>query len=135
VLDLNIVKDVNETALDDGSTVYKGGILSLGQFDEGHCFKLNLKSGKAFIICNPKEKLINGMMSYIYRMWLARKEGEKHEFDKEIEKETNFLIDNPNFDMGEYIQNELSGKDNQQPFDLGDWSVCSKVCDGGSQVK
>jgi hypothetical protein len=68
-------------------------------------------------------------------MWLAKKEGEKHEFDKEIEKDTNFFIDNPNFDMAEYIQNELSGKDNPQPFDIGDWTVCSKVCDGGTQVK
>jgi len=33
-------------------------------------------------------------------MWLSKKEGEKHEFDREIQKDTNFLIDNPNFDMG-----------------------------------
>jgi len=64
VLDLNIVKDINESIQGD-QTVYKGGIVSLGQFDEGMCFKLNLKNGNAFIICNPKEKTINSLMSYI----------------------------------------------------------------------
>jgi len=63
VIDLNIVKDVYEDVLDDGSTSYKGGVVGLGQFDEGICFKLNLQSGKSYIICNPKEKIINAMMS------------------------------------------------------------------------
>lgn len=47
VLDLNIVKDINESVTQDGATFYKGGIISLGQFDEGICFKLNLKSGNS----------------------------------------------------------------------------------------
>jgi len=135
VIDLNIVKDIYEQPLDDGNMSYKGGIISLGQFDEGVCAKLNLRNAKSYIICNPKEKVLNAFMAYIYRMWLAKKEGEKHEFDHEITKETNFMIDNPQFDFKEYIKNELEGVDNPQPFDLGDWSVCSKVCDGGTQVK
>jgi len=87
--------------MSDGSAMYKGGIISLGKFDEGMCFKLSLKNGKTYIICNPKEKLTNGMMSYIYRMFIAKKEGEKHEFDRDVEKDTNFFIDNQNFDFGE----------------------------------
>jgi len=65
VIDLNVVKNIVEADLGDGQMAYKEGLVSLGSFDEGICFKLSLKTGKSYIICNPKEKLINSMMSFI----------------------------------------------------------------------
>lgn len=99
VLDLNIVKDINEQESSDGSTSYAGGMQSMGEFDEGACFKLMLTSGRSYIICHPQPNMTNQIMSYVQRIWMAKKEGQKHEFDNEVSKDTNFLIDNPKFDM------------------------------------
>jgi len=43
--------------------------------------------------------MVNQVMTYLYRVWMAKKEENTHEFDTEIKKDSNFLIDNSNFDM------------------------------------
>ena len=95
----------------------------MGDFDEGTCFKLMLKNGRSYIICHPQAQMTNQVMSQIQRIWMAKKSDQKHEFDTEIHKDTNFILDNPNFDMAAYISEELEGKDHDMPFDMSDWNV------------
>lgn len=45
-------------------------------------------------------------------------------------------MDNKNFDMGDYVKEELEGKSHESELiDIGDWSVCDHVCGGGQQHK
>lgn len=37
--------------------------------------------------------------------------------------------------MAEYIKSELKGDNKSEFADIGDWSICSKVCGGGFQMK
>jgi len=45
VIDLNNMDKVTMDSDEDGNMVYKGGLQSMGVFDEGKCFQLVLKAG------------------------------------------------------------------------------------------
>lgn len=45
VIDLNNMDKVTMDSDEDGNMVYKGGLQSMGVFDEGKCFQLLLKAG------------------------------------------------------------------------------------------
>lgn len=71
----------------------------MGDFDEGKCVKLKLKNGYAYILCSSSHNKVNSLMEYVYRMFKAKKEKKNNIFDNEISMESNFSIDNKNFDM------------------------------------
>lgn len=49
--------------------------------------------------------------------------------------DTNFSLDNANFDLASYVKEQLKGGSKASIGDLGDWSICNQVCGGGMQVK
>lgn len=135
VLDLNGTLAIKQVTDKTGEVVFNGGLEYMGEFDEGACFKLKLKTGLTYIICSVNKGKINSLMDYIWRGFKAKMEERKGIFDNEVKMDTNFSIDNKNFDMAQYVKDQLSGKKKDEEPDLGDWGVCDHVCGGGIAVK
>lgn len=52
VIDLNILNDIDQSTDNHGDLVYTGGLGTMGMFDEGRCFQINLKNSLIYVICS-----------------------------------------------------------------------------------
>jgi len=73
VIDLMNVNDISQTTDQQGELQYKGGLEVLGQFDEGKCIKVNMRTGKSYIICSTAVNKVLSLAYYIYKMNKSKK--------------------------------------------------------------
>lgn len=65
VIDIKNIRGITQHISSKGDLEYKGGLQVLGDFDEGRCIKLNMLSGRSYIICSVSNKVID-MANYIF---------------------------------------------------------------------
>lgn len=74
-------------------------------------------------------------MDFVYQMQKAKFLKKDDPFEEEATSERNFIIDQPNFDMEKFIEEDSKGLHDSEWVDIGDWSVCDHVCGGGNMFK
>jgi hypothetical protein len=86
-------------------------------------------------MCSTSEGKVLSLMDFIYQYQRAKFLKKDNPLEEHSKAERNFIIDQKDFDLAKYIEDEQNGKHDSEFVDIGDWSICDHVCGGGQQFK